>query len=168
MKTYITFTKTLRPSFPSYLQPLYARRTFMMTTRLSKDPRRFAPLGAGADKVVDTLPRLKGIVFDVDGTLWWVWVAAHSFSETCRKLRLWRGCDQAVESAMVYLKSVTLRKWLVPWQLFDLSQLVLGTSYKRWKCMPLYCGDKCFTVTVESLHMLFLDGLTPSYEDRHA
>jgi hypothetical protein len=41
-----------------------------MTTRLSKDPRRFAPLGAGADKVVDTLPRLKGIVFDVDGTLW--------------------------------------------------------------------------------------------------
>jgi len=58
-------------------------------------------------------------------------VAAHSFSETCRKLRLWRGCDQAVESAMVYLKSVTLRKWLVPWQLFDLSQLVLGTSYKR-------------------------------------
>ncbi|KAE9377945.1 HAD-like protein [Stipitochalara longipes BDJ] len=41
----------------------------MMTTRLSKEPRRFAPLGAGADKENDGLPRLKGIVFDVDGTL---------------------------------------------------------------------------------------------------
>jgi hypothetical protein len=42
----------------------------MMTTRLSKEPRRFAPLGARIDKGTEGLPRLKGIVFDVDGTLW--------------------------------------------------------------------------------------------------
>lgn len=42
----------------------------MMTTRLSKEPRQFAPLGAGVDKGVKGLPKLKGIVFDVDGTLW--------------------------------------------------------------------------------------------------
>jgi len=46
----------------------------MMTTRLSKEPRRFAPLGGGGDKEVEGLPKLKGIVFDVDGTLWWVFV----------------------------------------------------------------------------------------------
>ncbi len=42
----------------------------MMTTRLSKEPRRFAPLGEGRDKGLEGLPKLKGIVFDVDGTLW--------------------------------------------------------------------------------------------------
>jgi len=38
-----------------------------MTRPLLKEPRRFAPLGedAGGDS-----PELKGIVFDVDGTLW--------------------------------------------------------------------------------------------------
>ena len=40
-----------------------------MTTPLLKEPRRFAPLKEG---VVNTggAPKLKGIVFDVDGTLW--------------------------------------------------------------------------------------------------
>ncbi|TVY84009.1 putative uncharacterized hydrolase [Lachnellula suecica] len=36
-----------------------------MTTPLSKEPRRFAPLGKDGGR----LPTLKGIVFDVDGTL---------------------------------------------------------------------------------------------------
>ncbi|KAH8685672.1 HAD-like domain-containing protein [Tricladium varicosporioides] len=40
-----------------------------MTTPLSKEPRRFAPLGDRDDKVLEGTPRLKGIVFDVDGTL---------------------------------------------------------------------------------------------------
>lgn len=46
-----------------------------MTTSLAKEPRRFAPLkdvgGTGAGK---GLPILKGIIFDVDGTLWLVGV----------------------------------------------------------------------------------------------
>jgi hypothetical protein len=41
-----------------------------MTTRLSKGLRRFAPLGDRNDKGLEGLPKLKGIVFDVDGTLW--------------------------------------------------------------------------------------------------
>jgi hypothetical protein len=45
------------------------RRNFTMTTPLSKEPRRFAPLRNGCEKV-EGLPKLKGIVFDVDGTLW--------------------------------------------------------------------------------------------------
>jgi hypothetical protein len=40
-----------------------------MTTK-SKEPRRFAPLKEGADKEVEGVPKLKGVVFDVDGTLW--------------------------------------------------------------------------------------------------
>ena len=46
------------------------RRAFTMSAS-SKEPRRFAPLRKGA---VDTtsIPKLKGIVFDVDGTLWLV------------------------------------------------------------------------------------------------
>jgi hypothetical protein len=45
-----------------------------MTAPLSKvsSPRRFAPLKEASDKVSEGLPRLKGIVFDVDGTLWFV------------------------------------------------------------------------------------------------
>jgi len=40
-----------------------------MTTRLLKEPRRFAPLRMEDDKEAEGLPKLKGIVFDVDGTL---------------------------------------------------------------------------------------------------
>jgi hypothetical protein len=44
-------------------------RKFTMTSSLSKEPRRFAPLREGAEQV-DGVPKLRGIVFDVDGTLW--------------------------------------------------------------------------------------------------
>jgi hypothetical protein len=46
------------------------RKAFTMTTPLSKEPRRFAPLRDEAEKQVEGVPKLKGIVFDVDGTLW--------------------------------------------------------------------------------------------------
>ena len=49
-----------------------------MATPLSKEssPRRFAPLKESSNRVKDGLPRLKGIVFDVDGTLWSVfWIS---------------------------------------------------------------------------------------------
>lgn len=41
-----------------------------MTSTLLKQPRRFAPLGI-KDADGGELPKLKGIVFDVDGTLWY-------------------------------------------------------------------------------------------------
>ena len=44
-----------------------------MPTSKSKEPRRFAPLKEGADKALEGVPKLKGVVFDVDGTLWLVW-----------------------------------------------------------------------------------------------
>jgi hypothetical protein len=44
-----------------------------MATPKSKEPRRFAPLKEGADKTTEGVPVLKGVVFDVDGTLWLVW-----------------------------------------------------------------------------------------------
>ena len=50
---------------------LVSKRTFVMTTPLSKEPRNFAPLkegGEGGGK--SEAPKLKGVVFDVDGTLW--------------------------------------------------------------------------------------------------
>jgi len=45
-----------------------------MTSSFSKEtPRRFAPLGGGdSGKVENEGKKLKGIVFDVDGTLWLV------------------------------------------------------------------------------------------------
>jgi len=46
------------------------RRTFAMLAS-SKEPRRFAPLKEGAANT-SSIPRLKGVVFDVDGTLWLV------------------------------------------------------------------------------------------------
>lgn len=58
-----TFLASVRRAHPS-------KRNFMMTTRLEKEARRFLPLGEGANKVVEGVPKLKGIVFDVDGTLW--------------------------------------------------------------------------------------------------
>jgi hypothetical protein len=39
-------------------------------TPKSKGPRRFAPLREGTKVEREGLPRLKGVVFDVDGTLW--------------------------------------------------------------------------------------------------
>lgn len=42
-----------------------------MTSTLSdKEPRRFAPLKEGGDGGLEGVPQLKGVVFDVDGTLW--------------------------------------------------------------------------------------------------
>jgi hypothetical protein len=42
-----------------------------MTTPLSKEPRRFAPLGEGCiENGKKGVRKLNGIVFDVDGTLW--------------------------------------------------------------------------------------------------
>jgi hypothetical protein len=41
-----------------------------MSTQLSKEPRRFAPLKEGGDKTREGAPEIKGVVFDVDGTLW--------------------------------------------------------------------------------------------------
>jgi len=36
------------------------------------EPRRFAPLKESSEGKSGGLPKLKGIVFDVDGTLWYV------------------------------------------------------------------------------------------------
>ena len=41
-----------------------------MTTPKSKEPRRFAALKEGAEKSIEGVPKLRGVVFDVDGTLW--------------------------------------------------------------------------------------------------
>jgi hypothetical protein len=58
------------PLFPTQrLKNRSLRRKFTMTSSLSKEPRRFAPLREGAEQV-DGVPKLRGIVFDVDGTLW--------------------------------------------------------------------------------------------------
>ena len=42
---------------------------FAMAAQLLKTPRRFAPLKE-ADKTTEEAPTLKGVIFDVDGTLW--------------------------------------------------------------------------------------------------
>lgn len=94
MRTYQLLAKTSRPFLFSNTPGLRAIRTYMMTTRLSKEPRRFAPLGGGVDKLAEGLPKLKGIVFDVDGTLWWVWSLLLYFGMLVSSLqlvgRLWR------------------------------------------------------------------------------
>ena len=41
-----------------------------MATQLPKTPRKFAPLKKSGDKTIEGAPKLKGVVFDVDGTLW--------------------------------------------------------------------------------------------------
>jgi len=43
-----------------------------MATQPSKEPRRFAPLSDTDGKVVAGVPKLRGVVFDVDGTLWYI------------------------------------------------------------------------------------------------
>jgi hypothetical protein len=55
-------------------RPLHhiSRRAFAMATPALKEPRRFAPLKEGAEKIVEGVAKLKGVVFDVDGTLWFV------------------------------------------------------------------------------------------------
>ncbi len=70
MKIYQILATTSTPSIFSNAPGARVIRPFMMPTRLSKEPRRFAPLGAGDDKLAEGLPKLRGIVFDVDGTLW--------------------------------------------------------------------------------------------------
>ena len=41
-----------------------------MAAQLLMAPRQFAPLKETGDKTKETAPKLKGVVFDVDGTLW--------------------------------------------------------------------------------------------------
>jgi hypothetical protein len=43
---------------------------FAMAAQLLKTPRQFAPLKGDGDKIIEGAPKLKGVVFDVDGTLW--------------------------------------------------------------------------------------------------
>jgi hypothetical protein len=72
MKTLHILSKPLQtsPFFPAQrLKNRSLRRKFMMTSSLLKEPRRFAPLKEGAEQV-EGVPKLRGIVFDVDGTLW--------------------------------------------------------------------------------------------------
>jgi hypothetical protein len=68
---YVTFASMGTTSFLGFrnIINLNFRRAFTMTTVLSREPRRFAPLKEGA-VVPDGVPKLRGIVFDVDGTLW--------------------------------------------------------------------------------------------------
>ena len=49
-------------------------RRLISTMAQQASPRRFAPLqqGIAADQM-SSLPKLKGVVFDVDGTLWYVY-----------------------------------------------------------------------------------------------
>jgi hypothetical protein len=57
-------------NFPRVAQVKIYTGSFTMTASLSKEPRRFAPLGEKGQDASKDLPRLKGVVFDVDGTLW--------------------------------------------------------------------------------------------------
>lgn len=41
-----------------------------MTSPSLKEPRKFAPLGKNGQDAGNGLLKLRGIVFDVDGTLW--------------------------------------------------------------------------------------------------
>lgn len=43
-----------------------------MSTIPPKTPRWFAPLKVGGDEIAERAPKLEGVVFDVDGTLWYV------------------------------------------------------------------------------------------------
>ena len=43
-----------------------------MAATLLKTPRQFAPLKESGDNTAERVPRLRGVVFDVDGTLWCV------------------------------------------------------------------------------------------------
>jgi hypothetical protein len=54
------------------LSSCIAKREFVMSTNPPKTPRRFAPLKEGGDETAERAPKLKGVVFDVDGTLWYV------------------------------------------------------------------------------------------------
>lgn len=62
-------SQSSKPTYSKTLAPRIFTRGFRMTTPLSKEPRRFAPLKEGIENTGGA-PRLKGIVFDVDGTLW--------------------------------------------------------------------------------------------------
>ena len=75
MKTADFLLKSSRSSSSSFVRSrkhryLASLSTARMMTPISKEPRQFAPLGEGDDKTVDGVPELKGVVFDVDGTLW--------------------------------------------------------------------------------------------------
>lgn len=47
-----------------------AHREFGMSSAPLKIPRRFAPLNKNGNEEIQEAPKLKGVVFDVDGTLW--------------------------------------------------------------------------------------------------
>lgn len=58
---------------PSVLLTLRAQNMASTTTQFR--PRRFAALGKSEDPSTNAAPKLKGVVFDVDGTLWYVEVS---------------------------------------------------------------------------------------------
>lgn len=62
-----------------------------MSTSLSKVPRRFAPLKEGGDMAVEGVSKLKGIVFDVDGTL--CLPQNYMFAEMRSALSITKGVD---------------------------------------------------------------------------
>ena len=62
----------------THLRPVGRRRLSMNPSSGSREPRRFAPLDSSletGDK--HKWPQLKGIIFDVDGTLWYSTSAIH-------------------------------------------------------------------------------------------
>lgn len=82
----------------SYLQKA---RVFSTFPRMG-EPRRFAPLKDGSDGKADELPKLKGIVFDVDGTLWWVCFWGFLFI----LLQVWTGGVRLEEERQVEISSI--------------------------------------------------------------
>ncbi|KAH8592694.1 HAD-like domain-containing protein [Bisporella sp. PMI_857] len=80
--------------FPFQCSPRIAsdrlRKALMMSTS-SKEPRRFAPLKHGVGVAAAGVPTLKGIVFDVDGTL--CMPQNYMFSQMRRALSIDKGTD---------------------------------------------------------------------------
>ena len=67
--SHIRFMYTFRQSLrPILYRKVHFRTVTKMASNITLQPRRFAPLKLEAQKT-STLPKLDGIVFDVDGTL---------------------------------------------------------------------------------------------------
>lgn len=67
----LKFSQRLIPPLISRVFSTHAvERDFAMAAQLLMAPRQFAPLKETGDKTTETAPKLKGVVFDVDGTLW--------------------------------------------------------------------------------------------------
>jgi hypothetical protein len=56
--------------FSRVVSTRFRQGDFAMAAQLLKTPRQFAPLKDDGAKTIDGTPKLKGVVFDVDGTLW--------------------------------------------------------------------------------------------------